>query len=123
VLVPIPAATPKEPWPMRWSAAANAGFAIPEGFFIAPYAADGRASMGTFKQPTSQLLTQVEKEGKVPPIGAEQRAQARRDLDFWGAQCVVLADAAPNQPALRIALEALLGPGQAVADATTWKVR
>jgi hypothetical protein len=123
VMMPVPAATPKEPWPMRWSAAANAGFGIPEGFFIAPYAAEGRASMGTFKQPTSQLLTQVEKEGKVPPIGDEQRTQARRDLDFWGAQCVVLADGAPNQPALRIALEALFGPGQPVADVTTWKLR
>jgi len=122
VMVPVPAATPKDPWPMRWAAAADAEFAIPEGFFIAPYATNGRASMGTYKQPTSQLLTQVATDGVVPAIGDDQRARARADLAFWKAQCVVVADGTVNEGPLRATLEQLLGPGQRIVDATTWKV-
>lgn len=122
VLVPVPLPTPQEPWPMRWAAAADASFALPEGFFIGPYAAEGQASMGTYKQPTSQLLTDVAKTGAVPVIGTAQRDQAQRDIDFWGASCVVLADDAPYVESLRVTLEALLGPGTRVADAWSWRV-
>ncbi|GIG89471.1 hypothetical protein [Plantactinospora endophytica] len=122
VLVPVPLPTPQEPWAMRWAAAADASFALPEGFFIGPYAAGGQASMGTYKQPTSQLLTDVSKNGAIPAIGPEQRDQARRDIQFWGASCVVVADDAPNATSLRTTLEALLGPGTRVADAWTWRV-
>ncbi|MGI5147654.1 hypothetical protein ACQEVC_14960 [Plantactinospora sp. CA-294935] len=122
VLVPVPLPTPQEPWPMRWAAAADASFALPEGFFIGPYAAGGQASMGTYKQPTSQLLTDVSKNGSVPVINQEQRDQARRDIEFWGASCVVLADDAPYVASLRTTLESLLGPGTRVADAWTWRV-
>ncbi|MEV4533756.1 hypothetical protein AB0J82_07990 [Asanoa sp. NPDC049518] len=122
VMVPVPLATPKEPWPMRWAAAADAGFGIPEGFFIAPYGANGTASMGTFKQPTSQLITQAATEGVVPGIGDFQRAQAKADFAFWKAQCVVLADGTVNEATLRTTLEQLIGPGTRIADVTTWKV-
>ncbi|MEV4618877.1 hypothetical protein AB0J74_09265 [Asanoa sp. NPDC049573] len=122
VMIPVPAANPREPGPMRWAAAADAGFAIPEGFFIAPYGANGTASMGTFKQPTSQLFTQAATEGIVPGIGDFQRAQARADFAFWKAQCVVLADGTVNEATLRTTLEQLLGPGKRIADVTTWKV-
>ncbi|MEO3923570.1 hypothetical protein ABGB07_06880 [Micromonosporaceae bacterium B7E4] len=122
VLVPVPLPTPQEPWPMRWAAAADASFALPEGFFIGPYAAGGQASMGTYKQPTSQLLTEVSKNGSVPVINQEQRDQARRDIEFWGASCVVLADDAPYVTSLRTTLESLLGPGTRMADAWTWRV-
>jgi hypothetical protein len=122
VLVPVPLPTPKEPWPMRWAAAADASFALPEGFFIGPYAAEGRASMGTYKQPTSQLLADVAKSGVAPAITEEQRTLARRDIAFWDASCVVLADDTAHVAALRVTLEGLLGPATRVADAWTWKV-
>ncbi|GIF75504.1 hypothetical protein [Asanoa siamensis] len=122
VMIPVPPATPKEPWPMRWSAAADAAFAIPEGFFIAPYGADGTASMGTYSQPTSVLFKQAATEGVVPGIGDFQRAQAREDFAFWKAECVVLADGTVNEATLRTTLEQLLGPGKRIADVTTWKV-
>jgi hypothetical protein len=122
VMVPVPPATPKEPWPMRWSAAADAGFAIPEGFFIAPYGANGGASMGTYSQPTSVLIKQAATEGVVPGIGDFQRAQARADFAFWKAECVVLADGTVNEATLRTTMEQLLGPGKRIADVTTWKV-
>ena len=107
---------------MGWAAATGAAFAIPEGFFIAPYGANGTASMGTFRQPTSQLLNQALTENVVPGIGDFQRAQARADFAFWKAQCVVLPDGAVNEATLRTTLEQLLGPGKRIADVTTWKV-
>ncbi|MFD6562853.1 hypothetical protein [Micromonospora profundi] len=122
VLVPVPLPTPKEPWPMRWAVAANAGFGIPEGFFIGPYGRGGTAAMGTFKQPTSALLADVARRGDLPAIGDEQRRQAARDADFWGASCVALADDAPHADALRATLEQLYGPATRIADAWTWRV-
>ncbi|MBM0233659.1 hypothetical protein JNW91_18425 [Micromonospora sp. STR1_7] len=122
VLVPVPLPTPKEPWPMRWAAAADADFGLPEGFFIGPYGRGGTAAMGTFKQPTSALLADVARRGDQPAIGDEQRRQAARDVDFWGASCVALADGAPHAESLRATLEQLYGPSTRVADAWIWRV-
>ncbi|MEH1167589.1 hypothetical protein V6V47_19610 [Micromonospora sp. CPCC 205539] len=122
VLVPVPLPTPKEPWPMRWAAAANAGFGMPEGFFIGPYGRGGTAAMGTFKQPTSALLADVARRGDQPAIGDEQRRQAARDADFWGASCVALADDAPHVESLRHTLEQLYGPSTRIADVWIWRV-
>ncbi|MEH0843465.1 hypothetical protein V6U81_13865 [Micromonospora sp. CPCC 205711] len=122
VLVPVPAATPREPWPMRWATAADAEFGLPEGFFIGPYGRGGSATMGTYKQPTSALLADVAKRGDEPPIGDEQRRQAAKDADFWGASCVALTDDAPHAESLRRTLVRLYGPGTRIADAWTWRV-
>jgi hypothetical protein len=120
VLVPVPLPTPQEPEPMRWAAAANAEFALPEGFFIGPYARDGKASVGTYKQPTSRLLADVAETGQVPELLPEHRAQAQQDLAFWGASCVVLGPGQQYEDQLRLVLEELLGPGERVADAWVW---
>ncbi|MGW3893162.1 hypothetical protein ACWD69_31185 [Micromonospora chokoriensis] len=122
VLVPVPLPTPKEPWPMRWATAADAAFGLPEGFFIGPYGRGGSAAMGTFKQPTSALLADVARRGDQPAIGDEQRRQAARDADFWGASCVALADDAPHAESLRATLEQLYGPATRIADAWIWRV-
>lgn len=121
VLVPVPLPTPYEPDPMRWAAAANAAFGLPEGFFIANYGRDGRASVGTWKRPTSALLADVAVTGQVPVITDEMREQARADLEFWRADCVALAPV-PNAAALRSTLEQLLGPGTPIVDTWTWRV-
>ncbi|MFJ2085051.1 hypothetical protein ACIOBK_21185 [Micromonospora chokoriensis] len=122
VLVPVPLPTPKEPWPMRWATAADAAFGLPEGFFIGPYGRGGSAAMGTFKQPTSALLADVARRGDQPAIGDEQRRQAARDAEFWGASCVALADDAPHAESLRATLEQLYGPATRIADAWIWRV-
>src|SRR5262245_19991088 len=114
---------------MRWATATDAAFGVPEGFFIAPYGRarqpGGRppASIGTFSQPTSRLLATVSRTGDVPPIGPAEQAQARKDLAFWGASCVVLASGAANEAQLLTTLEGLLGPGEQVTDAWVWKIR
>jgi hypothetical protein len=121
VLVPVPLPTPYEPEQMRWAAEANAAFGLPEGFFLGAYGANGRASVGTYKQPTSGLLTDVANSGQVPLITDEMRARARIDLEFWRADCVALAPV-PNAAALRSTLEQLLGPGTPIADTWTWRI-
>jgi hypothetical protein len=121
VLVPVPLPTPYEPDPMRWAAAANAAFGLPEGFFLGPYGAEGRASVGTWKRPTSALLADVAATGQVPVVTDEMRAQARADLEFWHADCVALAQV-PHAAALRSTLEQLLGPGTPIVDTWTWTV-
>jgi hypothetical protein len=123
VLVPVPLPTPQQPEPMRWATAADAEFGLPEGFFIGPYGAGGSASMGTFKQPTSTLLAGVAATGQAPPIGTPQRRQARADLRFWGAECVVIGPGQPYERQLRAVLGQLLDdPGEPVADAWIWRV-
>ena len=121
VIVPVPLPTPGAPDAMRWPAAANVGFAIPEGFFIGPYGPGGRSSIGTYKQSTSSLLDEVAKSGTVPPITDAQRAEARYDLAFWRADCVALTHV-PHEAALRTTLEQLIGPGTPIADVWTWKI-
>jgi len=122
VLVPVPLPTARDPEPMRWAAAANAGFGLPEGFFIGPYARGGNASVGTFKQPTSRLLAEVADTGEIPPIRPADRSQAAEDLAFWGADCVVLRPDQRYGEALHSALEELLGPADRVAGVWVWRV-
>lgn len=122
VLVPVPLATPQEPWPMRWATAADAAFGMPEGFFIGPYGRDGTAAMGTWKLPTSALLADVAKRGGQPVVRDEQRRQAAKDADFWGASCVALAVDTPHADSLRGTLEQLYGPSTRIADAWIWRV-
>ncbi len=122
VIVPVPLPTPLAPDPMRWAAAADGAFGMPEGFFLGPYGAQGRTSVGTYKQPTSALLDDVAKSGAVPEITDDNRAQAREDLEFWRADCIALAHG-PNELPLRTALESLFGPGTPIADTWTWQVK
>ncbi len=121
VIAPVPLPTPQMPDLMRWPAAANDAFAIPEGFFIGPYGPQGRSSLGIYPRPTSLLLAEVSRTAVVPPIDDAARAQARADLDYWRADCVALADVA-NQDALHTTLDQLLGPGTSIDGTWTWKV-
>lgn len=122
-LVPVPLANPADPDKMRWPAAANAEFAIPEGFFIGPYAAGGRASVGIYSRPTSQVLTKVESTGAIPSITAAEQVAAWQDARYWHASCFVLANRGQaNAGPLRQTMDALFGPGQEVADVTVWRV-
>jgi hypothetical protein len=122
VLVPVPLPTPPEPGPMRWAAAADARFALPQGFFIGPYAAGGRASVGTAPRPTSKLLAGVARSGEVPEIGPAHRTRAARDLAYWQAGCVVLDPDQRYEQPLRRTLERLLGPGERIAGSWVWRV-
>ncbi len=122
VLVPVPLPTPGQPDAMRWASATDDAFALPEGFFIGPYGAGGTASMGTYKQATSQLLADVASTGAVPVITQDQRRTARSDLRFWHASCVAVAPG-PHADAVRRTVADLLGePGRQAADTWVWRL-
>jgi hypothetical protein len=121
VLVPVPLPTPRQPDLMRWPAAANTAFAIPEGFFIGPYGPGGVSSIGTYPRPTSQMFAHIEQTGVAPVVTDEMRAQIRSDLAYWHADCVALAHVT-HEGALRTTLEGLLGPGTPILDTWTWPV-
>lgn len=120
-MVPVPLPTPQNPDLMRWPAAANVAFAIPEGFFIGPYGPGGKSSIGTYPRPTSQMLATVARTGTIPEISDATRARAQADLAFWRADCVALAPG-PQEAPLRATLEQLLGPGTVIAGTVTWRV-
>jgi hypothetical protein len=122
VLVPVPLPTPIAPDSMRWAAAADDRFALPEGFFIGPYGPNGSAVVGTYPRPTSQLLAKVNQTGTSTPVTGAIRAQAEADLTFWRADCLVLAHV-PNEAILKFNLELLFGPGRMVDGTWIWDVR
>jgi hypothetical protein len=121
IIIPVPVATPSAPEPMRYATAARAAFGMPEGFFIGPYGRDGKATVGTWKRPTSQLLAEVARTGVRPVIGDKERVQAKLDLEAWKAKCVALTRH-PYRNELQVVLEDLLGPGEPIADALVWKI-
>jgi hypothetical protein len=122
VLVPVPLPTPTAPDSMRWAAAADDRFALPEGFFIGPYGPGGRPVVGTYPRPTSQLLAKTNETGQITPVTGAIRAQADADLTFWRADCIALAHV-PNEEVLKFNLESLFGPGRMVDGTWIWDVR
>jgi hypothetical protein len=122
VLVPVPLPSAANPDTMRWAAAANDEFAVPQGWFIGPYAADGRASIGIFPRPTAQLLDLAQRTNTAPVITAKDRDAAASDADYWGASCFVVADDQARAPVLKSTLDQLFGRGEHVVDVWTWRV-
>jgi hypothetical protein len=120
-IVTVPLPEPGEPLAMRWAAATDVEFALPQGFFVGPYGANGSAAFGIYPTATSQLLSKVRKLGVVPPIGAKERAKAAADMRYWKSSCVVLGPD-PRQVELRAALLGLFGPGKPVDDVWVWKL-
>ena len=123
MIVPVPLPTPGKPDAMRWPAAANAAFGIPEGFFIGPYGPEGKSSLGIYPRPTSQLLAEVAADrrgpGRSPTIRSASRPAA---TSTTGAPTASRWPTCPNEAALRTTLEQLLGPGRPIADTWTWSV-
>ncbi|WP_456246511.1 hypothetical protein [Longispora urticae] len=122
VLVPVPLPTPTDPESLRWAAAADAAFGVPEGFFIGPYGGNGNASIGVYSQPTAGLLAEVRKSGTVPEITEEGRRQARADVGHWNASCITLGPTV-HRDELKATLDLLYGPGERVADVWVWRVQ
>lgn len=125
-LVPVPLPTPAQPEAMRWAAAARAEFALPRGFFIGPYGANGGPSVGIFPRPTALLLEEVQRDGVVPPVGAAELENIRQDLRYWQgglrrARRVRAAAQQVAEPMLRT-VTSLLGPPVRIADAWVWDV-
>jgi hypothetical protein len=122
-IVPVPLPDSRDPQSMRWAAATGVAFATPQGWFIGPYGREGRAAVGIYPRPTAQLLRRAAADGSAPPLTDNDRVELRRDIAYWHASCFVLADDRPGAAALKSTLDALLGPGEHVADVWVWRAR
>lgn len=122
-LVPVPPPDSGQPDRMRWASAADAAFAIPEGYFIGPYAEGGNASVGIYSRPTAAILKDVEESGTIPRLSQDDVGRAREDVAYWHTTCLVLGHhGQPHVQELRQTMDALFGPGRDVADVTVWRV-
>jgi hypothetical protein len=131
VLAPVPPTSDVLPDGQRWQTYALAHrqgeFRIPAGFFLGPGGPDGTGRIGPVPRRSADLLFEVARTGVVPPITDADRAAAREDLRYWGAEAVVLADRVhgakfPAHPeALLRATTELLGPPERVEDVWLWR--
>ena len=108
--------------PLRWQVTAGMAFPIVEGYFVGPDGPGRDGRYGARRRPTSQLLSDAARSGSVPPVGAAERAAAVADLRAWRADLVVLTPK-PNDTAVRITLDELIGPGQERGGVIVWDVR
>ncbi|WP_433610767.1 hypothetical protein ACQP2P_42225 [Dactylosporangium sp. CA-139114] len=122
-IVPVPLPDWNDPQAMRWAAATAVSFATPQGWFIGPYGDGGGSAVGVFPRPTSQLLHRVVANDSPPVLTDQDRIDLRRDAAYWHASCFVLADGQRGAAALKSTLDALLGPGERVADVWVWRAR
>jgi hypothetical protein len=132
VIVPLPLPNDLVPDGQRWQAEAlrqgDEVFRVPSGFFLGPGGPDGTGRIGPIPRPTASLLEGVAKTGEVPPIGEQQRAEAREDLRYWGAEIVVLADTVsgahwdPHYDELKDAATQLFGQPERIDDVWVWRV-
>jgi hypothetical protein len=136
VIVPLPLPNDLLPDGQRWQAYAlgaslgegDSVFRVPSGFFLGPGGPNGTGRIGPVPRPTASLLEGVAKTGKVPPIGEQQRKEAREDLAYWDARIVVLADTisgahwTPHYAEVLEAATQLFGAPQRVDDVWVWRV-
>ncbi len=111
-LVPVPVPRNDQLEGMRWAGLAKVGFAIPRGYFIGPTSdTNPRAIWDPPLRPTSTMLHEVERTGKVPAITPADRLAAQADLRYWRAAVVVVSGTDKRVDALVATVNALLGPG------------
>jgi hypothetical protein len=111
-LVPVPVPRNDQLEGMRWAGLATVGFAIPRGYFIGPTSdTNPHATWDPALRPTSTMLHEVERTGKVPAITQEDRLAAQADLRYWRAAVVVVSGTDKRVDALVGTVNALLGPG------------
>ncbi|MFJ6706189.1 MULTISPECIES: dolichyl-phosphate beta-glucosyltransferase [unclassified Streptomyces] len=119
-LVPLPLPDPGSAEALHWQTAADLGFKLPGGYFNGPYGEDRIGIYGAVPRFTSDMLRDVRYTGKVPVIGKNWRAQARKDFAYWKAGVLVVAPQ-PNDDKLREAVAALTGkPGRWTGGVWVW---
>ncbi|MCS0638663.1 glycosyltransferase family 2 protein [Streptomyces sp. LP05-1] len=119
-LVPVPLPDPSGADALHWQTAADFGFRMPGGYFNGPWGPDRIGIYGATPRYTSDLLGEVRWSGRVPAIGPEWRAQARRDLAEWKAGVLVLPPQY-NEAALYETVSKLLSrKGERIGGAWVW---
>ncbi|MFB9239853.1 hypothetical protein ACFFWC_30745 [Plantactinospora siamensis] len=124
-LVPIPVPGMGHTNGMRWAAAADLGFKIPGGYFLAPRNGNtgdpGR--FGGRPSGVGELLDDVASTGRSVRPGERQRRRALDELRYWRAAILVLPVNEHNADALRATVEQIAGPARRQSDVWLWDVR
>lgn len=122
VSAPLPMA-PK-PDAMRWAAYQDLDFGLAGGYFLAPAGGvpGASATFGSPRRPTSDLFYAAAYQGRVPPIGEQERRQAAEDVAYWRAGVIVVDPALYHVNALRNLLDQLYGTGHLVGGLWVWDV-
>ncbi|MGY6024187.1 glycosyltransferase [Streptomyces spinosirectus] len=107
-LVPVPLPDPGSAEALHWQQEAGLGFKLPGGYFNGPWGKKRIGIYGASPRYTSQLLRDVRYTGVLPEIGANWRAQAKRDFAYWRAGALVVTPQ-PHDDALRKAVTELVG--------------
>jgi hypothetical protein len=116
-------AAPTSQTNLAWAAAAGAGYAIVQGYFLFPRSPDDtHARWETPARPTQAIMEEVMKGGRHTVTDAD-RAAAREDVRFWKADAVVLGAGEPNVGPLRSLTTELYGEPKLVGGAYVWDVR
>ncbi|GHE45641.1 dolichyl-phosphate beta-glucosyltransferase [Streptomyces capitiformicae] len=119
-LVPVPLPDPGNAEALHWQTTADFGFRMPGGYFNGPYGKDRTGIYGAAPRHTSHLLRDVRYSGRLPVIGENWQAQARRDFAYWRAGALVLVPQLYDEQ-LRETVDKLVGrPGKWVGGVWVW---
>jgi hypothetical protein len=118
-LVPLPLDNYRS---IQWGAAAGAGFAVPQGYFLGPTSpTDLSARWFVVPRPTAALITAVAAGQAPATVTDAQRRQAVADVAFWKAGALVLPKAG-NSPEVLAIVTNLYGPPISVDDVWLWQI-
>ena len=133
VLSALPFANNASADAQRWQAytMARGGpqFRIPDGYFLGPGGRNGTGRIGPPWRRTDWLFLRAARWGYVAEITDADRAQARRDFEYWGINAVFLADeiTGADGPDFRSAVEItardLLGEPERVGEVLVWRIQ
>ncbi|WP_149828176.1 dolichyl-phosphate beta-glucosyltransferase [Streptomyces tailanensis] len=119
-LVPVPLPDPGNAEALHWQTTADFGFRMPGGYFNGPFGEDRTGIYGAAPRHTSHLLRDVRYSGRLPVIGENWQAQARRDFAYWRAGALVLVPQLYDEQ-LRETVDKLVGhPGKWVGGVWVW---
>jgi hypothetical protein len=108
---------------IQWGAAAEVGFAVPQGYFLGPTSpTDLSARWFVMPRPTAALITAVAA-GQAPATGTDaQRAQAAADVAYWKADALALPKIGFSPHVLAVVTD-LYGTPRSVDDVWLWQIR
>jgi len=119
-LVPVPVNNITS---IGWGAAADVGFAVPQGYFLGPTSpTDATGRWFAPPQPTETLLKAVAKGQAPTTVTSAQQAQAVADARYWKADALVLPKKG-QKPAVLTVMTNLYGAPQSVDDVWLWEIR
>jgi hypothetical protein len=118
-IVTVPVTSEEFPNAMEWQHSSS-DFKLAGGYFLGPDS-NGRARFGAQPRPTTVLMREVYKTGRVPIVTDAMRRQFQQDAAYWNAAVFVLPDDQTTSALpLRWLMNALAGEPREVSDVTVW---